>query len=823
VSVRIKQIQPRVFIHGMEIPAKRIDLYSQLNSPVVGIVSVEAGNYARKIRPSTPIHVLSQDPWEVDSQQEYLVFEGDAYPEGIERGTSGKRFSFRVYDYSYTWNIVPMEFIDFKKGMGAVFQTIRAHHEGRNVSLSSDSLEELFNKSLNVLSDNDPEKFMRAMMYLLVTMAQASPIYNLMNNRFDTFGKVVFDEPTEQFLKVLDRAIIKNSMKIRIDRRAGHQSAWGTVLQLLAEQNYNFVSLLAPSLNRTKGFLKDKGTNEVVADVKKRLVNLAGSDPYVNKIGTYFFKPDLYNCPPPTCNVIFPHQYNNVSQSRSWMTEPTRFSFASAAFQDKSIFPQAKYSMRPLDLLHFMKTFTELSQGRKSKQADFRALRKAALKSMPDTTSFGPWMYFNNEEMMRGIITSQGNPFLAGAYPRNLGKKGFTRFGEATADYEFDRNKTDSRGTQIEGDLNFRPVAGFPSVFLDKKKDGDSFYGMLDAMRCTWDAKGYSGNFYSVNKIRFIDEEDLNLPVTIFSREENGGDDVLRKDEIQPGDSPIILDAETGFPKFHGRNEPVPPKWMTAYSEKDYVGTREKDQNDTTVYKKIIKVEYKARASTKYNHLLGPSVVAMTFLNDPEGAAGIPTDANKWDAVFLARKASEAEQEKTFNRNFDDQAAVSIKKAVNLLEEYIEEVGETDAAYRFIDKYTKRDLIPSVGPERISEAIVQVKDAVTTSEPKKTFEALNGLEWYLDGEVGYILSAMELAANKKIYHGPFNSYSSEAFENFRAEVEEIVFSKFKAYAELAKETSYNYSLITEQTMLDIKRYTVRAFLKDLLKNDIFEI
>ena len=36
------------------------------------------------------------------------------------------------------------------------------------------------------------------------------------------------------------------------------------------------------------------------------------------------FCPNIWMCPPPTCNVIFPDQYTALRYSRSWMTEPTR-------------------------------------------------------------------------------------------------------------------------------------------------------------------------------------------------------------------------------------------------------------------------------------------------------------------------------------------------------------------------------------------------------------------------------------------------------------------------------------------------------------------
>lgn len=800
---------------GVKIPPQRVDIMAQMNSPVVGLVSIDPGDFARKILPGTPIHITSKDPWESNSP-DYLIFEGDAHPEGLEKTPSGVRFSLRVYDYSYLWNIVAMSFVDLSKGMDAIKDALVARMKGQNREFTVSTLQSTFSQSINAMGKSG-EKYTEAILYLLDLIATSSPVYFLMHNRLNTFDRIYFRDFEKEFTKILDAQTIQEILKQRTLGRSGVHTAWGTLMSVLSAMYHDFSSIVGPSLIKTRDIKRDPDTREVLSDRgKKQIKFVPGQKSF--KIGSYYIKPELTNCVPPTCNVIFPSQNRMMAQRRRWITEPTRYSALSTDYLGQDFFSRAKYSLRPLDLLYFMTKY-----GQPKPETDVPEDSKKLKKSMRITElrSFGNFLYFNNEEMMRGIITTQRQSFLQGAYNVKLSSDKNYEFGDATCDFEFQRSQNEGRALSMEGDLNYRPVQGYPTVILDGKSNGYTIYGDLVSLRHLWDSQGVQSTGYNVDNVRYLDEEDLNLPV-------------IETLTIGKTTKKVVKTDKNGFPVFLRKKEPEPPTWMGNYIEKN---SAKADENSSSNQKPIVLIpKYKATTSTIYAESFGPFVKGITHVVDNRTNTDRKDSASEFSGIekidFLSRKNIIAGKPNYDSvPNYDDDTALPLLDVIRLLESKVQSLGDDqEAQFQFIASYTRRNFVEVLGPEKFKRILKEGNE----QNIRMSFEGINGLIWskgvsdVAGGSYPGLKNIDRLVANKdaKGYQGPFVSYVKEnsQFDEYRKQMQKIVQDAYKEIPDLINQLGGGiYTLITEEQMLDIKLKAILGYINNIQNKDIFRV
>lgn len=242
------------------------------------------------------------------------------------------------------------------------------------------------------------------------------------------------------------------------------------------------------------------------------------------KIGSYIVKPNCYFLPPPTCNIVFPNQYESESFGRSFHDEPTRMYFLTnpprmnlspgsgvggRAYMQSRIAPSSKFIGN-----------VPLVVNRNGKITDGGQLEFMTLEQVLDKRRFFgvEYSYLSEAELRGGInpVTLEW-PMLAtllaeeqkrgGSDQGSLLPHGDDRW-QSIADFMFwMQHYSVGRSQDVRCEFSPNLIAGFPVVTLDASQSGMHLVGYATVVEHDISASGIGTTSVQMALCRDVDEE----------------------------------------------------------------------------------------------------------------------------------------------------------------------------------------------------------------------------------------------------------------------------------------------------------------------------
>jgi hypothetical protein len=413
------------------------------------------------------------------------------------------------------------------------------------------------------------ERFLDTLVAVLDDIGNVNPFYTNVRNRFRLTDRII-RAPAGKTEKLFELALMSDFLDGLSGRISGQTNLAEVVNQLLTAIMHEWVSVPAPPYLRTRIFERDafgniKREKETVKRTDSR--GRRKVDLYDHKvvtddiIGSIIFKPHVYTLSPPTCNVLFPNMYDQMSFHEDFFNETTRLAMRPQLLTRNNKLTQGLQFMRPTEL----EIFTQLTRDEKKKTTGKRTPDAKFADGAGQTPNFNDYDWTTNEERIRGIVYNFINLAPAPStltladpgkkQPKGTRKGGMPKYLQNVASYEYYKSKFVARQTGLGGPYNMRPVPGFPMVALDDSAANLNIVCYLDSITHSIDADGSATTEYGVKYPRLADEVDYNRPK--FKSE------IGAEGEI---DLDLWRHPETGEFQFEqlfdGKNTPPIPEWF---------------------------------------------------------------------------------------------------------------------------------------------------------------------------------------------------------------------------------------------------------------------
>lgn len=438
-----EELNALLFLEGLQVPFIGATIATGVNIPCSASIDVVPTDTIRNILPRTLVHICWKDPTD---QVFKLIFEGEVWGKSFTRSPNGRGMQLIAFGYDFHWSSAKRYYIDPLQsdalGIGMNFKIMT--EEGANPDFAttpfgdmeisegteSSMINDLMTETEGEKSDGEVNYLSRVINSSIVRLSERFPYYKMINERFKVNGRIT-TATTGNIKKIFEFEVAKNFLKGIVSGAYGGNNLRETIMQMMDLIHHNYISLAAPSCE-----------------------NLLQS---FTKINSFIFKPDSYVLPPPRCNVFFPDNYTTFNYSHRYDQDPTRLQYSMPAEVVEQVGQEAaSYSMN-------FYTPPELANN----------LLKMAEASGDETDIFKKrdcyYNYLTFEEKFRGIVhgTPPNPPYISQLL---RDEENFLKYASDVANYEYYKQKYNSRSVSISSQVDPWLVPGFPSLIIDNSK-----------------------------------------------------------------------------------------------------------------------------------------------------------------------------------------------------------------------------------------------------------------------------------------------------------------------------------------------------------------
>jgi hypothetical protein len=523
-----RPIKPVLYIEGKRLDNAFISATCSANigKPSTAVISLTPTDTIRHILPRTYVHLFVNDPWDLDSDDPVLLFEGEVLGMGFVKNDDGRAFIIHCADVSNYWHHVRQYWFNLSQSGGNFLdQFIRMTTSGaaRVATVAPFGVKGYLIQRLNLVSGED-NKFLDSMIGLLDDIGNISSFYQNARRRLRITDRVL-KKNAGSVQNLLQLSFFSDWIQQLISARSGETNLLSIITLLLNIIYHEYVAILAPPYINSEVIKRDKLGNPVRKKDKKRSIKEVETETK-KVIGNFVFKPHIYTLPPPTCNVLFPNMYDGIEYNRNFMTENTRMTLTPQVMdvnrggKSSLSFLKLKVFKRPIELDTFFKLMTS-GTGSNSKVSKRPATAKYG-DGQGQSSQVQEFEFLTNEERFKGI-----NPTFQKLAPapailslQNQGKKdstgkrkgGVPQYMHNVASYEYFMKKFVTRQLRVSGLFNIRPVPGYPMLALDDSDAQLHFVAYLHGITHTLNASSGVSTSYNLVLPREVEEIDLNRP-----------------------------------------------------------------------------------------------------------------------------------------------------------------------------------------------------------------------------------------------------------------------------------------------------------------------
>jgi len=575
-------VKTRLYLEGRLVENALVSVmtHGTVNQPATAQLELVPTNTIRHILPFTWVHVFVTDPWDPSPANDLsdfkLLFEGVVMSRGFTRSDMGRNFVIQCADPSIFWTNAKQFWMSLSSTNGTIIDQMAIQTSGGYGRFGKITSNGKFGYMLSKLAftrkeqEQAEERFLDTMIAVLDDIGNVNPFYTNVRNRFRITDRILRG-PAGKTEKLFQLALLSDFVEGLAGRSSGQSNLAEVVNELLSAIFHEWVSVLAPPYIKTRIFDRD-----VFGNIKRTKHKVKSRGPRGrSKVDLYdfrvaeddivasiIFKPDVYTIAPPSCNVLFPNMYDNMSFTEGFMAEPTRVSMRPQlpVFNSRVNLTQGLLLQRPTEL----EVFSALIHDSKRSTSKKRTPDGKYADGESQTPTFNDYDWTTNEERVRGIVYNFMN--LAPA-PSTLtlsdpGKKhaaggrkgGIPPYLQNVASYEFYKSKYAARQTAVQGPFNMRVVPGFPILILDDSDANLNVIAQLMGVTHNIDANGSATTSYEVALPRIVDELDYNRPKF------KGG--FASNDEL---DLSLVRDEDGNYDfakAFDGSHQPPIPEWF---------------------------------------------------------------------------------------------------------------------------------------------------------------------------------------------------------------------------------------------------------------------
>lgn len=555
-----------------------INVSGDVGAPAGAQLELVPTNTIKHILPGTWIHVFVTDPWEVnptgDLEDFKLLFEGIVVAKGFNKTDDGRNFTVQCIAPEVFWTEARQFWINLASGGGGIMDQVvvqTSGGKGRFGMLGGKPAFGYMQSKLRNIEEDGEERFLDTLVSVLDDIGGVNPYYTNAKNRVRLTDRIVRG-PAGKTEELFQLSLFGDFLDGLASRTSGQSSLLDVVNSLLSAIMHEWVSVVAPPYIRSQVFDRDvfgnikRGKHTVRRDTgdgkRKKKVDIYDFKTAQDDIvASLIFKPHIYTLSPPTCNILYPNMYDQMSYSHNHLQETTRLRMQPQMFtKTLTQITQSMLIMRPTEL----EIFTGLTRDEKKKGPKERTPDAKYADGAGQAPTFHDYDWATNEERIRGIkysfvnlapapgtltLTDQGK-----RQPSGTRKGGAPKYLQNVASYEFYKSKFSARGSTVSGPLNIRPVPGFSILLLDDSASNQNVVAYLTGITHSISADGMATTQYSISYPRLTDEVDYNRP-----RFKNGS---TGEDEI---DFDLFRDEEGNYDfaqMFDGNNEPAIPEWF---------------------------------------------------------------------------------------------------------------------------------------------------------------------------------------------------------------------------------------------------------------------
>jgi hypothetical protein len=476
----------KLFLEGLEVPLIGATITHTVNQASIAYVDVVPHEHAYNIKPRTHVVIAVRDYMNPELEYPYVTaWEGEVFGISFGRTTSSRSLSLQCIDYSGYWDNAMLHFLNTMNsgGLGsgdlaemgldlevAKQLNIKTKPVGTSVASFFDNT---FDDTIRKGGD-----FLDAFVAMYKDVTSTNDFFKAGEDRFKITKRFRIKSSGALTELIKDNAA-KSWMSGLVNKMGGFTTMRSVVQDLLSLIFHDFVSVPFASSN-TYAQRKDKKAEASVAGatVDTAFETIAAKEAGTDGVttGSFVFKPQLYMCPPPVCNIFFPEEYSSFQYSRNFFREPTRLVYKPvlpqvAAGGERPILP---YCFQPDSFKNFM-VGNGSGWGPFQNSTDFGVGAGVTFKSYGEqegATVMRQINFMTNEERLKGMWISMESAVPASnqldAALENAGKKDFL---EKVAKYLLYKKRYQGRTLQITSHLKLSVVPGFPVLVLD---DGDT-------------------------------------------------------------------------------------------------------------------------------------------------------------------------------------------------------------------------------------------------------------------------------------------------------------------------------------------------------------
>jgi len=567
-------VKIRLYLEGRLIDdaLAHVTVSGSIGAPASAQLELVPTNSIKHILPGTWVHIFTTDPWDAspagDLSDYKLLFEGVVISRGFSRQDGGRNFTVQCADPSVYWVEARQFWLNVTSAGGNIVdQLVTADSGGfaRLGTVNSTGSYGYMSQRLGSNKDQPEERFMDTMISAIDDIGNVNPFYTNARNRFRLTDRIIRG-PAGATSKLFELAMMSDFLDGLAGRTGGQTSLVEMVNQLLSSIMHEWVSVPAPPYLKTRIFMRD-----VFGNIKRNKKTVKRNVKGVHKVdlfeyetatdsvvGSVIFKPHIYSLSPPTCNVLFPNMYDQMSYQENFLQETTRLQMQPQMPMVSAQVLQGVRFIRPTEL----EVFQALVRDPKRKSIKKRTPDGKFADGNGQTPTFSDYDWSTNEERIRGIVYEFINMAPAPSTltltdpgkktPTGARKGGVPKYLQNVASYEYYKSKYVARQTSLTGPYNIRPVPGFSILALDDSAANMNIIAYLEGVQHSIDATGTAITTYTISHPRLTDEIDLNRP--IFKGSKLG--EKLDFDLVKEG-------GRYDFSKvFEGGNQPPIPEWF---------------------------------------------------------------------------------------------------------------------------------------------------------------------------------------------------------------------------------------------------------------------
>lgn len=572
-----KRVSTKLYLEGtlVEDALNYIAITGGVGGPPSAQIRIVPTNTARKILPRTHVAVFATDPWRDESTLApgedpfKLVFEGEVLGRGFDRLNDNRSLTLHCLGLSNNWLGPKKWWFDLSQSGGEMTANINRVMTGNNLSgvqiaVDANNIQK-DTYLIRKLGNNTEDSYVEAIISILDDIGIVNPFYHLVRNRYRITDRVLA-KAAGDVGKLFQLEAFLPWLQGMVGKQGTETSLLQMIIEFLGIIYHEYVELPCPSLVMGNPPLRDVYGNPIT----NQNGLLQPSKTSEETVGSFLFKPNLYMLSPPTCNVLYPNQYDKASYLNNFIGETTRL-ILRPTFPENlggSLFSAVNQIARPTDLDLFWQLTKGTQTGGKypgvPRTPDGTLTTQGVSSNLtPQAPTFNDFDYYTNEEKIRGMVynimpISPAATIFAlqkGSQSSTVNyKEGLSQYASNIASYEYYKERFGSRTMTTEGPFNPRVVQGLPILLLDDSDAEMTMIGYLTQFTHVLSGEGSAVTTYSISAARFLDEPDLNRPVMKATGKGDGAEiNVQFDDDGLPDFGKIFADT----------TDPPIPEWFS--------------------------------------------------------------------------------------------------------------------------------------------------------------------------------------------------------------------------------------------------------------------